>query len=78
VANHHRPLLEPRPLLSVVAHLANCTAHLAGSAPGCQTSAVHLDNQVTDQLGLTPEMIGRLVIEVRDSSESVGQFMAMA
>jgi putative nucleotidyltransferase with HDIG domain len=78
VANHHRPVLEPHPRLSVVAHLANCAAHLAGFAPGCETSAVHVDNQVMEQLGVTPEIMGRLVIEVRDSSESVGQFMAMA
>jgi len=78
VANHHRPVLEPRPRLSVVAHLANCAAHLAGSAPGCEISTVHVDNQVMEQLGVTPEILGRLVIEVRDSSESVGQFMAMA
>jgi putative nucleotidyltransferase with HDIG domain len=78
VANHHRPVLEPRPQLSVVAHLANCTAHLANSAPGCESSAVRVNSDVMEQLGITPDLLGRLVVEVRDSSESVGRFMAMA
>ena len=30
VANHHNPVCEPRPRLSVITHLANCLAHLAG------------------------------------------------
>ena len=74
VANHHRPVLAPRPLLSTVTHVANCTAHLAGAAPG----AVSVDEPAAAALGLTPELMERLIADVREASESVGHFMAMA
>ncbi len=74
VANHHRPALTPRPLLSAVTHVANCAAHLAAIAPG----AVSVDAAVAAELGLTPELMELLVAEVRAASESVGHFMAMA
>jgi len=78
VANHHRPTLEPRPRLSVVAHVANCAAHLAGSAPGWEAFAVKVDNRVAEALAITPEQMERIIIEVRESSDRVGEFMAMA
>ena len=78
VANHHQPMVTPRPLLSAVAHVANCAAHLAGAAPGADTSAWSVDPAAAAALGLTPEALERLIAEVREASESVGHFMAMA
>lgn len=78
VENHHKPVIEPRARLSVVTHVANCAAHLAGSAPGWEAFAVTVDQQIMDQLALSKDQLERIVIEVRDSSETVGQFMAMA
>ena len=77
VANHHRPVFEPRLRLSAVTHLANCAAHLAGSAPGWEAFAVRMDSQLAEQVGLTTEKLDRMVIEVKDKSETVSQFMAM-
>jgi putative nucleotidyltransferase with HDIG domain len=78
VANHHRPTLEPRPLLSAVVHVANWAAHAASSAPGQIISGVTVDEQVVAALGITAEKMELMTAEVHDSSESVGQFMAMA
>ncbi len=34
VADHHNPVIQPEIQLSALTHLANCAAHLCGSAPG--------------------------------------------
>ncbi|MDB6129392.1 MAG: metal dependent phosphohydrolase [Verrucomicrobiales bacterium] len=77
VANHHQPVLNPIPKLSVVTHLADCLAHLAGSSPGWESFAIHVDPGVSGALGLSPEKLERMVISVRDFSEVVQQFMTM-
>jgi putative nucleotidyltransferase with HDIG domain len=78
VANHHQPVLKPRPRLSVVTHLANCLAHLAGSAPGWDGYAVRISNEVVTSLAINPEQIEQLVFNIRESSERVEQFMNLA
>ena len=78
VANHHQPTLEPRPLLSAVVHVANCAAHLTSATPGGNGSTVSVNERVAAVLRLTPEAMERLLVEVRESTESVEQFMAMA
>ena len=78
VANHHRPVLKPRPRLSVVTHLANCISHLSGSAPGWDGYAVRVSNEVIDVLEISPEQIEALVIGVRDSFDRVDEFMNMS
>jgi putative nucleotidyltransferase with HDIG domain len=78
VANHHQPVLKPRPRLSVVTHLANCIAHLAGSAPGWDGYAMRISNEVVERLEITPEQVEKLVINVRESSDRVDQFMNLA
>jgi putative nucleotidyltransferase with HDIG domain len=69
VANHHAPLVEPRGRLSVVVYLANCLAHLAGSAPGWEAYALKTDSRVAGALELTPEKLEGLVLQVRESCE---------
>jgi putative nucleotidyltransferase with HDIG domain len=76
VANHHRPAFEPRPRLSVAIHIANCVAHLAG--PGWESKIIKVDDQVLEKLEITPAKIEELVLQARDASEKVDQFMAMA
>ena len=77
VGNHHSPLLKPRPRLSVVTHLANCAAHLAGSAPGWDGFATRVDDRVTKHFNLTGDKIESMVVSVRDSFDRVEQFMTM-
>ncbi len=78
VANHHHPVCQPRPRLSVVAHMANCLAHLAGSAPGWDAFAVRVDPQAVAALELDQMRLEGLVVEVRSAFERVDQFMNMA
>jgi putative nucleotidyltransferase with HDIG domain len=77
VANHHLPLMEPRPQLSVVAHIGNCLAHLVGSAPGWDSFALQVDNRVTVALDLNSEKLELMMLEVSESFDRVDQFMGM-
>ena len=78
VGNHHHPVCEPRPKLSVITHTANCLAHLAGSAPGWDGFAVRVDDKVAAMFDFTPEKLENMVFSVRESFDQVDQFMAMA
>lgn len=78
VANHHNPVCEPRPKLSVITHLANCLAHLAGSAPGWDGFAVRVNPNAAEVLNLDESRLENLVAEVRNAYERVDQFMSMA
>lgn len=77
VANHHHPICLPRPKLSLVAHMANCLAHVAGSAPGWDGFAVRVDPEAIKTLNLDEARLEAMVAEVRDSYERVDQFMNM-
>ncbi len=78
VANHHNPICEPRPRLSVITHVANCLAHVAGSAPGWDGFAVRVNPQAAAALGLDESRIEGLVVAVREAFERVDNFMTMA
>jgi putative nucleotidyltransferase with HDIG domain len=77
VANHHRPVLTPRPKLSVVTHVSNSLAHLVGSAPGWDAFAIRVDDQVTETLELNHEKLELMIADVRESFDRVDQFMGM-
>lgn len=78
VAHHHQPVLDPRPRLSVVAHLANCLAHLSGSAPGWEAYAVRVSDEVIAAFEITPEKLEGMVIAVREWSERMHQVIDWA
>jgi len=78
VAHHHHPVCKPQPRLSVITHVANCLAHLAGSAPGWDGFAERVDPQAVAALGLDEARVEGLVVQVRDAFERVDQFMTMA
>jgi putative nucleotidyltransferase with HDIG domain len=75
VANHHQPVLKPRPQLSALAHVADCIAHLVGSAPGWDAYAVRVSPGVVDAFGITTERIDAMLVSVRDSISRVDQLM---
>ena len=77
-ANHHNPVFEPAPQLSVVTHLANCLAHLAGSAPGWDGFAVRVNPQAITALGIGEDRLETMVADVRASFDKVDQFMSMS
>jgi putative nucleotidyltransferase with HDIG domain len=76
-ANHHHPVAEPVPKISCVTHLANCLAHLAGSAPGWDGFAVRVSPQAVAALGIDENRLESMVAQVRDSFEKVDEFMAI-
>jgi putative nucleotidyltransferase with HDIG domain len=77
VANHHHPLVEPRPRLSALTFMANLISHLAGSAPGWESYAVHLDGAAAAALGITRERVDYLVMAVRESIERAEAFIVV-
>ena len=78
VAHHHQPVCEPRPKLSVITHVANYLAHLAGPVPGWDGFAVRVDPQAVAALNIDEARLEGMVASVREAFERVDQFMAMA
>jgi putative nucleotidyltransferase with HDIG domain len=78
VAHHHHPVLEPRPQLSAVVHVANCMAHLAGSAPGCEAYALRAEDEVASALQISAETVQSLVISVQEASVKMERFMRVS
>jgi putative nucleotidyltransferase with HDIG domain len=78
VANHHRPVTTPRLKLSATIHVADCLAHLLGSAPGWESYALLADARANQALGITPEKLESLMISVHDSAGKVEHFMNLA
>ena len=75
VTNHHTPIFKPRPRLSVISHVANCLAHLAGSAHGWDGFAVRVDPQAVAALDLDEARLEMLLCSVRDRFDRVDEFM---
>jgi len=65
VARHHEPEAEREGGLAGVILVANCLAHLAGSAPGWEAYAVKIQGGVAAAFELTREKLERLVLRVR-------------
>ena len=72
VAHHHQPQLNSDAGLSVVAHLADCLAHLSGAAPGWDSYAVRVSDLVTDKINITTSSLERMIIAVRESCARLG------
>lgn len=77
VGNHHQPVVDPKPKLSSVAHLANCLAHRVSLAPGLETYATFVDLKVAEAFSLTPARIESLTEEVSNSCDRVDQLMGI-
>jgi putative nucleotidyltransferase with HDIG domain len=78
VANHHHPVVEPRPRLSAVANIANVIAHLVGSAPGLDEYTLRVDDRVIEAFNLNPEQLEAMMADVRESCDKVDQLMSIA
>ena len=76
VAQHHEPLFEPPGDLSAIVSLANCCAHLAGSAPGWEAYALKIQGQAASAFHLTTEKLDNLLIRIRESYERVDLLMS--
>lgn len=71
VANHHAPILGPQPGISVLAHLADCLAHLVGSAPGWEAYAVRVYGAVMDMFHLTQNKLEAMLISIGEENERI-------
>ena len=78
VANHHGPVFKPRPRISAVVHVANCLAHLVGSAPGWDGYAIHADPGAAKSIGVEPDAIEGLLLRIQDSLQQVEQLTEIA
>ncbi len=78
VGNHHQPVCQPRPKLSVLTHVGNCLAHLVGSTMGWEGYAVRAEAQATDTLEITPEKLEDLMIAVHDAAAKVQHLMQVS
>lgn len=76
-ANHHQPEVGPPAKLSTVTHLANCLAHLAGSAPGWDGFAVRVNPEAVAALDIDEARLELMVADVRAAFDRVDQFMNM-
>jgi len=78
VADHHRPVVKPQIQLSALVHLANCAAHLCGSAPGWDAYAVRVQRDLSEALALDVHRIEHLLMGVHSSLATVNQLMTAA
>jgi len=75
VSNHHSPVVDPDPKLSVLSHLANCLAHRISPSPGLETYATFVDLKVAEAFSLTPARIESFTEEVRAACDKVDQLI---
>lgn len=71
VANHHRPILKPKPKLSAIVHIADMLAHQVGASPGWASYAIRAGEESVEALGLSPEVMENLMIAAFDAQASV-------
>ena len=77
VANHHAPPVDHGIALSGIVHLANGSAHFAGSSFGWESFAMDLNPAIIDLLGLTPDFMQRIMIFIQGESARIHKFMAI-
>ncbi len=75
VANHHRPVISPRPQLSSVVFAADKLIHIVNAAPqnGRSPEAVQ---ETAQTLGLQRGLLEQILPVVQKSGDQVDQFMA--
>jgi putative nucleotidyltransferase with HDIG domain len=76
-ANHHRPLLKPRPALSAVVHITNAITHEVKPSPGQSVHDPHIADTVAAAFGINEEKRASIAEAVRQSSDQMERFMAM-
>jgi putative nucleotidyltransferase with HDIG domain len=78
VANHHAPILQPRPELSAIVHVADVIALEAGVAPGLASFAMRVDEDAVTALGLEREHVEALILSAYDSLARVEEMIAVS
>jgi putative nucleotidyltransferase with HDIG domain len=78
VANHHSPVVKPAIQLSAVVYLANCAAHLCGTAPGWQAQAIQAKNTTAEMLGMDVEKVEQFVSGIHGAMHALPQLTVAA
>lgn len=76
VANHHQPVVNPKPALSAVVHVADVIALEAGPSPGWGSFAMRADESAVEALGLKRDDVEHLIISAYDALEQVEEMVA--
>lgn len=76
VANHHRPVITPKPQLSAIVHVADVVALEAGIAPGLASFATRVDEDAVGAVGLDRENIETLILSAYDSLARVEEMIS--
>jgi putative nucleotidyltransferase with HDIG domain len=78
VANHHRPALQPEPLVSTIVHVANGIAHQAKPSLDQNRYDLHLSGPIVTTFGITEEKRKKMAEAVSESFDRVDYFMGMS
>jgi putative nucleotidyltransferase with HDIG domain len=75
VLNHHHPIFEPEPRLSVMIHIADQLAHCCSSSTGWESFSERVDPRAIAMLHITPTEFESVLTGIRESAGQVGNFM---
>jgi putative nucleotidyltransferase with HDIG domain len=78
VANHHHPVLKPKPQVSALVHVANCVAHHAKPPLGQSIHDLRMVDAMVSTFGIKDEKLDKMVLAVRENFDKVDAFMAMS
>jgi putative nucleotidyltransferase with HDIG domain len=77
VANHHNPASWPEPRPSLLAHAANCIAHLAAPASGHMAARAESALRSLDRWPLTPSDLEQVVSGTRKKFEACSRVVVL-
>jgi len=75
VEHHHEPILDPRPGLSAIVHIANCVSHEIGYAPGWHGFSIETHGETLDRLGLNETDYADLFMESLEELDRVKKLL---
>ena len=78
VANHHSPVFEPEPQLSVLIHLADCVAHQIGANPAWPAFAERVNQSAAASVGFGAQQLAFVLKTLGEQMEKVDQFALAA
>ena len=78
VANHHAPVFQPAPGLSVLVHLANCVAHQISVKPGWDVFSTFVNQEAAAAAGFGAQQLALILETLGGQMEKVDQFALAA
>ncbi len=78
VANHHTPVFEPKPQLSVLIHISDCVVHQLGSDPAWPAFAEHVNQSAAASVGFGAQELALVLKTLGEQIEKVTQFALAA